>query len=203
MTLRDLFVITLCTNSIIGCATSSRDVAKEVPVGSKNPVAETLKTQSESPKHDPSPLEFANAWSPHFVRTGLSTGIMVQFTGLKKHAKLGARYSGIELWRYPEDSVATYLQTQSTAEMPGENRRDSLTLTSTINYLRQAFFKVSPGIYLFRQTKNWADQSYIRGVEVREGNYSVVTVAVLKAPPSKAQQLSPPSNEAQSYQSRE
>ena len=99
---------------------------------------------------------------------------MVEFTGLKQDAKLNARYAGVELRRaVPDTSLAA-----------------TFTLTTTINDLRQAFFKVPPGVYFLRQTRAWAEQSYIREVEVREGNYSVITIGVLNPRAPKAQPAS-------------
>ena len=51
-------------------------------------------------------------------------------------------------------------------------------LTSTINDIRQAFFKVAPGIYRVHQTKDWADQTPVNNVEVRDGSYSVILIEV-------------------------
>ena len=101
---------------------------------------------------------------------------MVEFTGLKKNAELHARYAGIALERADPDSLAQVFP-------------PILTLTTTINDLRQAFFKVPPGKYLFHQTKAWANKSLLRDVEVKEGSYSVIRIEVFNPRPQQAKQV--------------
>lgn len=158
--------------SLAGCFTQEEAVKEAEP----QPVVVAPKRKTPPPPPVEQPAEsnvFAEAriWSPRFVATGLSSGIMIEFTGMKKDAPLNARFSGIEVWPYPVDTVA-FAQHDSSA-LPQ-------TLSETINNLRQAFYKIPPGMYLVRHTKEWADTSYIRDVEVREGEYSIISVGVLK-----------------------
>jgi hypothetical protein len=113
---------------------------------------------------------------------------MVEFTGVKKDKPLHARYAGIELRRYPAAAdPAASASTQLTLNEQGNDfvpapfdvdRAEPIVLTTNINDVKQAFFKVPPGAYVFRQTREWADQSYIGGVIVRDGSYSVIIVPV-------------------------
>lgn len=96
---------------------------------------------------------------------------MVEFTGLKKDAALRARYSSIELKRIQVPS----------AENSKNILRDQtgvITLNTTINNLRQAFYKVPPGKYIVRHTKDWGEKTFVQDVEIREGNYSVIRINV-------------------------
>ena len=97
---------------------------------------------------------------------------MVEFTGMKNNKPPNARNSSIELQKYPIDST-------------GARPSSVITSTSIINDIGQAFFKVTPGVYLVRHTKNWADKSYIRDVEVREGSYSIIQIQVINPRSSK------------------
>ena len=136
-----------------GCSSSDKGAARDAPQGEPE-VAVQDSAQPTEPSQAPSlpPSQQAGrAWTPRFIPTGSASGIMIEFTGLKKNAELHARYAGIELQHIARDS--------STQVLPS-----TLTFTTTINDLRQAFFKVSPGKYLLRQTKAWADQSTIRDV---------------------------------------
>jgi hypothetical protein len=104
-------------------------------------------------------------WQSRFIPTGFACGLMVEFTGLKKDAQLNARYCSVEL------VPASHTDTSGVQLKP-------LTLTTQINDLNQAFFKVPPGEYTFRQLKEWADQSRVMALHIREGNYSVITLDV-------------------------
>lgn len=132
---------------------------------------------------DAEPVRQIKPWSPRFIATGLACGIMIEFTGVKKDKPLHARYAGLELRRFSADpgSMADNIkQPASITSIASSDplHRDPLLLSTTINDAKQAFFKVPPGKYLLRQTKEWADQTYIRDVEVREGNYSVISIPV-------------------------
>jgi hypothetical protein len=162
---------------VIGCSSSHheavRQPSQESPTTAVQESASALEVDAVLPPA-PEALVSARTWSPQFIPTGFASGIMVEFTGLKQNAKLNARYAGIELRRAVPDT-----------SLPATFR-----LNTTINDLRQAFFKVPPGVYFLRQTKVWAEQSYIREVEVREGNYSVVTIGVLNPRAPKVQPAS-------------
>ncbi len=123
---------------------------------------------------------------------------MVEFTGLKKTAQLNARYAFIELRRLPAEiapapktaSPVGYLENRPPVEAPRAADAEPMLFRTTINDLRQAFFNVPPGKYFFRQTKDWADRSVIRNLEVREGHYSVIRIDVFNAWSAKMKQLS-------------
>ena len=157
-----------------GCSKSTLETAKN------DPPAPMLTIDRELPK--PSPVRIDSAalsrmkpWRPHFIPTGSACGIMVEFTGLKKNKQLNARFCTLELQRWGADtSVADSLSSPLTGSK-------IVSLTSPINDLRQAFFKVSPGIYLVRQTREWADRSYFRNVEVQDGSYSIMFIDVFQA----------------------
>lgn len=168
--------IVIIITFVAGCSSSREEVVNKAP----QPPQEI--TQDPAPAQDAEtpvplsadPLFEARRWSPLFIKTGFASGIMVEFTGLKENAKLNAQYAGIELQRIVPDTL-----------FPA-----ALNLTSTINDLRQSFFKVRPGLYLLRQTRVWAEQTYIRDVEVREGNYSVVRIEVFNPRAPKLQPVS-------------
>jgi len=162
-----------------GCSSSHKETVKEPPQQQPEIVfqdsSDFIETEAPPP---PSPsTQGVPSWQPRFIATGSASGIMVEFTGLKPTAKLNARYAGIEILRIGQDSSATSLPI-------------TFNLTTTINDLRQAFFKVPPGTYLVRQTKVWAEQSNIQNVEVREGNYSVITIKVFNPSAQKIKQVS-------------
>jgi len=128
------------------------------------------------------------SWIPKYIQTGLASGIMVEFTGVKKDKPLHARYAAIELFRYPAPGDASDRSAnQLTLNEEGNDfvpvpfdvdQAASIALTTTINDVKQAFFKVPPGAYVFRQTREWAEQSYISSVIVRDGSYSVIMIPV-------------------------
>lgn len=159
MTLKYVRVI-LLPMLFAGCAPSHQETA---PDAWQHPSERSSPGPVAPPPPSVEELSSARSWTPRFIATGFASGIMVEFTGLKANAPLHANYAGIELRKTPADSASPATQ----------------SLTATINDLRQAFFKVKPGVYALRQTRQWADQSYIQNVEVREGNYSVVTIGVL------------------------
>lgn len=133
-----------------------------------------------SQESESSPFEKSKPWKPRFIQTGLSSGIMIEFTGMKKGKKLSARYANMELRRYLSDA--------NPATFPS-NLEKPTAVQASINDLQQAFFKVSEGKYVVRLTNEWADRSYIRDVEVKDGEYSVLTNDVY-GPWLKMKQLS-------------
>lgn len=160
-----------------GCSSSREEVVNKPPPPPQEIITQDATAEQEAETTLPpsaEPLLEARRWSPLFIKTGFASGIMVEFTGLKENAKLNARYAGIELQRVTPDTLFP----------------STFNLTSTINDLRQAFFKVRPGWYLLRQTRLWAEQTYIRDVEVREGNYSVVRIEVFNPRAPKLQPVS-------------
>lgn len=160
-------IIAFFTSLLAGCSTSQREAVRETSLPQpETEIEETTEFQGvEDSLPTPQLLANARTWSPQFIATGFASGIMIEFTGLKKNAELRARYAGIELQPISQDSTGLQLP-------------PSITLTTTINDLRQAFFKVRPGKYLLRQTREWAEQSYVRDIEVKEGSYSIVSIGV-------------------------
>jgi hypothetical protein len=106
------------------------------------------------------------SWTPRFISTGISTGIMVEFTGFRTDKPVNAKYSYLEFGETDNDS--TFLQTRS-----------------QINDLRQAFFSLPPGRYIIRHITPWAEQRFIGNVMVRDEEYSIITVNVLVPPVSR------------------
>ena len=102
-------------------------------------------------------------WIPRYVSTGVSSGIMVEFTGFKTDKPVNAKYSFIEIAEADSDTTFSEMRTQ-------------------INDLRQAFFTVPPGRYIVRHVTTWADQRFFRDVVVTDGSYSIVSVTVLIPP---------------------
>jgi hypothetical protein len=148
-----------------GCTTATRESTQ-----SASPADEYLSERGSSPNASLQ-LEPARAaveegervavpWKPKFIPTGLSSGVMIEFTGMKKDRPVNARFASIEL--------------QQAGSSAGGK-----VYTSTINSLRQAFFKVPPGTYTLRQIKAWADPVVVRDLVVQEGQYSLLYIAVL------------------------
>ena len=163
---------------LAACSSSQREAIRQTsrqgPADSAQKAMNYQEVESPSPRVDQ--LANAREWSPKFIATGSASGIMVEFTGLKKDAELRARYAGIELRPVVQDSGVTHLPA-------------SITLSTTINGLRQAFFKVRPGKYLVRQSKDCAEKSYIRDIVVKEGSYSIVSFGVLNPRAPKTKEL--------------
>jgi hypothetical protein len=120
-------------------------------------------------------LESASPWTPRYVPTGLASGVMLEFTGVKKGKTLNAKVANIELRRYLHDTVA------APAGGPLPALSGPMRTQAPINNLHQAFFKVQPGTYFLRVTNPWADRKVMRGVVVREGEYSVLSNDVYAA----------------------
>jgi hypothetical protein len=178
---------------LAGCTSSSNDLAVKnaelSPVTSEDTSANAPEANSPEPATHVSPMK---SWTPKYIQTGLASGIMVEFTGVKKDKPLHARYAGIELRRYPAasdpaDHAPDRASNQLTLNAQGNDfvpapfdvdRAEPIVLTTSINDVKQAFFKVPPGAYVFRQAREWADQSYIGGVIVRDGSYSVIMIPV-------------------------
>lgn len=183
-----LYCCLLVVAIFFGCGSSSQR-ATSPPSVQQEPKKDELALSPTPPERVASATEHARKWNPQFVSTGGSSGIMAEFTGVKKDKKLRARYSAIELWDQSPDSAAGRDTTSNS------RKGTSIKLIASINDLRQAFFKVKPGTYLFRHTRLWADTSYIRDIEVREGNYSVIKIDVYSSWSSKSRQLSDTSEE--------
>ncbi len=129
-------------------------------------------------------LETASPWTPRFVQTGLASGVMLEFTGIKKGKTLNAKSANIELRRYLHDTLSGHpgsLAAQLSSPMKAQ---------AALNNLHQAFFKVQPGTYFLRVTNPWADRKMIRDVVVRDGEYSVLSNDVYAAWVKRAKQLS-------------
>ncbi|MBI1806594.1 MAG: hypothetical protein HYR76_06030 [Ignavibacteria bacterium] len=183
--------------AIIGCSHSSKETTKADSVSPSRFLQEEPSVSNDVPSAERSPIDHAKLWNPRFIQTGATSGIMIEFTGVKKNKPLRARFSTIELWRYPLNTLR--MQEYSASGFTAKNNRSNLhskdtsgviTLSTTINDLRQAFFKVAPGKYLLHQTKEWADQSYIKDVNVLEGNYSILQIDVFTPWLAKTKQLS-------------
>ncbi len=115
------------------------------------------------------PEEIVRPWHPRYVTTGISTGIMVDYNGMKKGRLVQARYAILDTWKCGYAS-------------PPRAELDASAFTRTlkrINDVGQAFFAVPPGRYIVRHAADWGDQTYLRDVIVREGSYSIITVTVL------------------------
>jgi hypothetical protein len=165
-----------------GCSSSTRDEQRTPPPAPAPARLDTLSDLSAAVPDQPDDdtpeqelLESAQPWSPRFVQTGLASGIMVEFTGIKKGKTLQAKFANIELHRYLADTTAP----PPAGTMPQVS--GLMRTQATINNLHQAFFKVQPGKYFFRLTNPWADRRMIRDLEVREGAYSVLSNDVYAA----------------------
>lgn len=187
----------ICCLAIIGCSSTPKEITREKPASTDAIVHEVRTAAKEVLPPETSPFSQARRWSKRFIQTGVASGIMIEFSGIKKDKSLHALYSAIELWRYPLDTMRVQEHFSlsvdgktSTADPKAKGVPGFVTLTTKINDLRQAFFKVSPGKYLLRQTKSWADQSYVRDVEVLEGNYSILQIDVYTPWLAKTKQLS-------------
>ncbi len=123
------------------------------------------------------------AWTPRYITTGISTGIMVEFGGMKKGKAVNARYAILDVWRFPVVTGGT--GERHSADLHTDSSASAFVrLFATINDLRQAFFKASAGRYVIRHVTSWADERYVRDVIVREGSYSIVTINVNPVPPA-------------------
>ncbi len=105
-------------------------------------------------------------WIPRYVSTGISSGIMVEYTGFKSDKPVNARYAFLELAQPDNDSTFGEMRTR-------------------INDLRQAFFTLPPGTYIVRHTTPWAEQKFIGNVTVKDGEYSIISVTVLIPPQAR------------------
>jgi hypothetical protein len=161
---------------LAGCSSSRREAirnpAEEQSAGSSKDSSRGVDLQDNPPVSEvPKPVR---AWKPRFLPTGSASGIMIEFKGVKKNATLRTRYAGIEVQRFASDTSAPR----------------SLTFSASINDLRQAFFKIRPGKYVVRQVKDWADRSYFRDIEVKEGSYSILTIDVINPGAPRGSELS-------------
>jgi hypothetical protein len=160
MNFKNEYYLLICALIWAGCGSSSRENSLSM-----------LSLSSRQNIEEVSRLQSLKKWPPHFIQTGLSSGIMIEFTGLKKDALLNAKYSSIELKR-----VSPSAGDESKKSSPEQS--GIITLNTTINNLRQAFYKVPPGTYIVRHIKDWAEKTIVENVEIREGNYSVIRVNV-------------------------
>ncbi len=156
-----LFALTFL---LFGCGSSVH-----TPPAAITDSATSVATASDPPKESVTDVDSGlrpltvRAWTPKFIATGLASGIMIEFTGVKKDKPLHARYAGIELRRYPavpqseEENGKQLTWNQKGDDVLAatfEPRRiEPFALSTTINDVKQAFFKVPPGKYLLRQTK--------------------------------------------------
>lgn len=182
-----IIVSSVLLAALAGCSTSTLDAVK----GDPPPMPDSADVQAARPapiRADSAALSAMRPWTGHFIPTGSACGIMIEFTGIKKNKQLNARYCTVELQRYPIPEIdGDSLQPPASGFSEGLK---TLSLTSPINDLRQAFFKVPPGTYLVRQTRDWADRSIVRNVEVRDGNYSIIFIDVFQAWSARARQMS-------------
>jgi hypothetical protein len=163
---------------LAGCSSSHQAPVMEAPVASAavTPMQAPVDTPVVAVE-DPVPAITEKTWKPKFIPTGFASGIMVEFTGLKNNATLHAHFASLEL--NPQSAgVNPGTNASVNSDTPPPIQEASFRLTATINDLRQAFFKVTPGLYHIRQTKDWAEDTLVKNVEVREGSYSVVQLAV-------------------------
>ena len=128
-------------------------------------------------------LGSASPWTPRYVPTGLASGVMLEFTGVKKGKTLNAKVANIELRRCLRDTLAA----QPGGALPALS--GPMRTQAPINNLHQAFFKIQPGTYFLRVTNPWADRRVVRGVVVREGEYSVLSNDVYAAWLRRSRQL--------------
>ena len=176
-------LIAACLGILIaGCASPQHISAVQTTDTSATALDDPPKApDAEKQKSSADTSVLMKSWSPKFVATGLASGIMVEFTGVKKDKPLHARYAGIELRKYADAPAGE--EAAAPGDQPAINGNDLLNVqpviyNSTINDVKQAFFKVPPGRYVLRQTKDWAARDFISGVIVREGSYSVITIPV-------------------------
>jgi hypothetical protein len=168
---------------ILGCSSGVREErSAPTPPASPAAAADSLtdlaavpSDQPEEPLPDTELMARAEVWSPRYVQTGLASGIMVEFTGLKKGKTLQAKFANIELRRCLGDSAALAARV-ALPPVSGPMRAQT-----TINNLHQAFFKVQPGRYFLRLTNPWADRRMVRDLEVKDGQYAVLANDVYAA----------------------
>lgn len=160
--------------AVIGCSSSEPEVRSPAPLPQAVEIdtvsdlsAALPELQQEAEPPEAALLSRAVDWTPRFIQTGLASGIMVEFTGMKKGKTLQAKYANIELRRYLSDTAGARRAGAAPA-LSGPMRAQA-----NINNLHQAFFKIQPGTYFFRLTNPWADRTMTRGLVVREGEYSV------------------------------
>ncbi len=168
---------------LFGACSSPPPVVSRLPSVPRVPIVQTPHTLPPVARHPiAASFDTMRAWTPRYITTGISTGIMVEFSGMKKGKQLNARYAILDVWRCPNGPATGGVVHPAAA--PGDSGESAFVrLFATINDLRQAFFQTSAGRYMIRHTTPWADQRYIRDVIVRPGSYSIVTVGVL-APPA-------------------
>jgi hypothetical protein len=150
-----IFIILVCGVALSGCHHSGQ-------LQRSDTFAQATSTEPAYVTVTRFPVDTLQPWNPKYIQTGASSGIMVEFTGLKKDRPLNAHYALIQVWR---DSLL------------GDTSRPQ-TLLSQINEFHQAFFPLAPGTYLMRQMKEWADRSIFQNVVVKEDHYAIVPLDV-------------------------
>lgn len=116
-----------------------------------------------------------------FVATGFSSGLMLQFDA--SNPSLRPSHIGVDIWKYPLDTLPAQERSdkngasQSSHVIQLEIRNETVSLTSVINDLGQAFFKIPPGTYLVRPKLATLNFDYFVGVEVKAGKYSIVPLS--------------------------
>ena len=90
MSFKYCFIVTVVVIILSGCSSSHKEAVKETPLQQPEAaIFDTTELQEEDNSlPTPQPLADARTWSPQFIATGFASGIMVEFTGLKKNAEL-------------------------------------------------------------------------------------------------------------------
>jgi len=158
-TVRYFLLRVVCIAALAGCHQAAEIQHTEQP---SSQVVEMPSTDSSIESVTRPPIDSAHDWYPRYIPTGASSGIMIEFTGLKKDRILNAHYAFIQVW---PDSVVN-------------DSAGAQTLLSRINDLHQAFFPLTPGNYRVRQMKEWAERSLYHNIVVREGHYSIIPLDV-------------------------
>src|SRR5580765_4336443 len=87
---------------LAGCSSSANDVAsQDQGIAPSAYEDSSANAPEESAPDTATRIPPMKSWIPKYIQTGLASGIMVEFTGVKKDKPLHARYAGIELRRYP------------------------------------------------------------------------------------------------------
>ena len=123
-------------------------------------------------------LRHATPAETKFVATGFSSGLMLQLDASRPSIR--PPHIGVDMWRYPLDTVLIQESARRSQSTRGDNafqleiRNETVSLTSVINDLGQAFFKIPPGTYLVRPKLATLNFDYAVGIEVKAGKYSIV-----------------------------
>jgi len=163
-------VIALCM-AVMGCAAPQTVFSPPpaVPAPSRLapspvvPIPGTVAYETES----------VGPWTPKYIRTGFSTGLMLECVNLLHTPRLRRR-AIIDVWSYEPAGSSGPTGRDTSPESTGTTlfRR----MASSVNGLGQAFFALPPGSYMLRQLSPWGEQFTLTGLLVKEGAYSVVMV---------------------------